>query len=1733
MERPVCLIENHEDGTIQVNQAALEILSAITQKVVVVAIVGKYRTGKSYLMNKLAGQKNGFSLGSTVQSMTKGIWMWCVPHPVTPDHTLVLLDTEGLGDVEKGNSENDSWIFALAVLLSSTLVFNSVGTIDQQAMEQLQYVTNLTEKIKVKSPKQEEDFEDDSSEFKRFFPSFVWCVRDFNLKLQLDGKEITEDEYLKNALKLKPGTSRTIANYNLPRECIRNYFNSHKCFVFERPASTNDLQNLDNVEESQLDPRFIEQTKKFCKYIYENSQVKSLSGGYTITGRGLGDVTVSYVESIRSGSIPSLENAVVALAKIENSRAKEEALSKYEEMMNQRGSKFPTQTHEEFLHLDKECHSQALKVFMDLSFKDENQEFQNKLQEALGHKKTYYMLKNEEASERKCRTLLEELSVGLEEGISDGKFYVPGGYKMYIEEKKSLEENYLKAKGKGVKALEVWQKFLKEKEGIESAILAADKTLEENEKKLAEQRSRAEAAARDKEILEKDKMELRKNLENEKESYKTNVKTLEKKLTEESNKMKEETERLKKEKLKALQDLRETLKEKEMKESAILAMNKTLEEKDKKLSEQRSRAEAAARDKEILEKDKMELRKNLENEKESYKINLETLEKKMGEEANKMKEENERLEKEKLKALQDLRETLKEKEMKESAILAMNKTLEEKDKKLSEQRSRAEAAARDKEILEKDKMELRKKLENKKESYKINLETLEKKMGEETNKMKEENERLKKEKLKDLREILKEKEMKESAILAMNKTLEEKDKKLSEQRSRAEAAARDKEILEKDKMELRKNLENEKESYKINLETLEKKMGEEANKMKEENERLKKEKLKDLREILKEKEMKESAILAMNKTLEEKDKKLSEQRSRAEAAARDKEILEKDKMELRKKLENEKESYKINLETLEKKMNKETNKMKEENERLIKENLKEKVSMTEEFHGRAQKMIEEITQLKDQNNRLTKKFCEYLHEKSPGLGDVAVSYVESIRSGSIPSMKNAVVALSKIENSRAIEEALSKYEEMMNQHEFPTKTEEFLYLDLRCHTQALKVFRKLSFKDENQEYQNKLVEMLKCRKDENIRKNEEASERKSAEQILQCRRLVFPDQNEGTESIFVFHKPQMEKETGSPVMERPVCFIENHEDGTIQVNQAALEILSAITQKVVVVAIVGKYRTGKSYLMNKLARRKYGFSLAATVQSMTKGIWMWCVPHPVRPDHTLVLLDTEGLGDVEKGNSQNDSWIFALAVLLSSTLVYNSMGTIDQQAMEQLHYVTKLTNVITINKAEDLEENLSQFRRYFPAFIWCVQDFCLQLEKNGKKITEDEYLKDALQLRAGSFLDVFINHLLRPEVRAYDLPRDCIRWFFHSHKCFVFDRPESKTDLQKLYHMQEPGFVQQTRKFCSYIYENSPVKSLPGGYTMTGKGLGDVAVSYVESLRSHSRLSIENAVLVLSQNENSRAVEEALSKYEEMMKKHENNFPQEEFLSLDKEYHSQALKVFMKLSFKDNNQEFQWKLKEELIKKKALYIKRSLEVSERECRAVLQELSAGLQTRTRRGSFSVPGGYKRFIEENKSVEVAYLKAKGKGVKSLEVLQEFLTKQQMILLSLLSIDKSLTEEEKELAELRYRAEAAARDKEIQEKKDEALEKNQENEQEVSGIHLKMLLKKVREEREKLKKENKWLIEEMLKEQQELQAAGFRRRWLMLDKEIARLRENNNAISEIIFKEVLAAFLNRKK
>uniref|UniRef100_H3AZ79 GB1/RHD3-type G domain-containing protein n=1 Tax=Latimeria chalumnae TaxID=7897 RepID=H3AZ79_LATCH len=451
MPAPVCLIENIPSKGLLVNQTALQILSGITQPVVVVAIVGMYRTGKSYLMNKLAGKKNGFALGSTIQSHTKGIWMWCLPHPRNPNQTLVLLDTEGLGDVEKGDEKNDCWIFALAVLLSSTLVYNSMNTMSQDALSKLHFVSELTKLIKVKgdSNGNEEEEEGEDTQFVRYFPNFIWTVRDFSLLLKRDGKNITEDGYLEFALELKKGLNKDAFNYNLPRQCIRNFFPSRKCFTFVAPVSGGDIVRLEELPEAALDLVFLQQSQAFYNYVFEKSEVKKLKGGQQVTGRMFASLAKTYVETINSGLVPCLENAVISMATIENQEAVKEAMEHYQSEMNGLVH-FPIGV-EELSELHGKCEAEAITVFMKRSFKDDDQQHQNVLQDKVQQRYKELCKKNETVSEEACNKLLEALTAEMETKVSNGFYSTPGGYKLYTEDQEKVVREYQGRPDKGVK----------------------------------------------------------------------------------------------------------------------------------------------------------------------------------------------------------------------------------------------------------------------------------------------------------------------------------------------------------------------------------------------------------------------------------------------------------------------------------------------------------------------------------------------------------------------------------------------------------------------------------------------------------------------------------------------------------------------------------------------------------------------------------------------------------------------------------------------------------------------------------------------------------------------------------------------------------------------------------------------------------------------------------------------------------------------------------------------------------------------------------------------------------------------------------------------------------------------------------------------------------------------------------------------------------------------------------
>lgn len=129
----------------------------MTRKLGIISIVGKYRTGKSFFVNRvllnMSGRNSGFTVGPSINPCTKGLWIWkktlTSENPdLKEDMDILLIDTEGFGGMDE-NVNHDSRIFLFSLLLSSYFIYNSVGNIDELALNNISLITNLAKDIHI------------------------------------------------------------------------------------------------------------------------------------------------------------------------------------------------------------------------------------------------------------------------------------------------------------------------------------------------------------------------------------------------------------------------------------------------------------------------------------------------------------------------------------------------------------------------------------------------------------------------------------------------------------------------------------------------------------------------------------------------------------------------------------------------------------------------------------------------------------------------------------------------------------------------------------------------------------------------------------------------------------------------------------------------------------------------------------------------------------------------------------------------------------------------------------------------------------------------------------------------------------------------------------------------------------------------------------------------------------------------------------------------------------------------------------------------------------------------------------------------------------------------------------------------------------------------------------------------------------------------------------------------
>lgn len=448
-----------------INEDAFEFINTLPSPIAVVSVAGLYRTGKSYLLNRmLLNRSNGFGVGPTVNPCTKGLWVWGKPliGQTTDGDTInvLVIDSEGIGALDE-DSAHDSRIFALAILLSSCFIYNSVGSIDENAIQNLSLVVNLTKNIHIKSQNNEAG-ELDCEDYSSFFPTFIWVVRDFTLQLvDSEGEPLSSKEYLEKALTIQKGFSDSVESKNRIRRLLQTFFKERDCFTMVRPLMDEEnLQNLDKLDFDKLRPEFFEQVIMMRKRVLNRIKPKMINNR-NLNGEMYVNLMKSYVGAINNGAVPNIENAWTYICKNECMKAMYDAMETYDKMIKELLHNKLPMTFEELKMCHKVAKESALNNFRKKAIGDVSDEFLKEFSKKIKQKLNAIKTENEKESLRVCTSFMTQEFYTIEKKLKNNE------YKSYIEYERDIRlfytyfmENGPKTVNKQVILLEFLQKNL-------------------------------------------------------------------------------------------------------------------------------------------------------------------------------------------------------------------------------------------------------------------------------------------------------------------------------------------------------------------------------------------------------------------------------------------------------------------------------------------------------------------------------------------------------------------------------------------------------------------------------------------------------------------------------------------------------------------------------------------------------------------------------------------------------------------------------------------------------------------------------------------------------------------------------------------------------------------------------------------------------------------------------------------------------------------------------------------------------------------------------------------------------------------------------------------------------------------------------------------------------------------------------------------------------------------------
>lgn len=468
---PIPLIEIEPNEKLTANEIAVDLLRSMDPelKVCVVCVCGIYRSGKSSLMNWLLGidtwsveAKKGFVVGPSINRCTRGIWMWGAPRrgtlPSGEECMVVVLDTEGIGGVES-NSQYDARIFSLALLLCSSLIYNSMGSIDEAAISNLSFVAQLSNHIRISGSAEQQD---ESVNFNKIFPTFLWVIRDFALDLvDEDGDSMSELQYLNRALNQVKGFDKQTVERNRIRSMLSSFFSHRQCLTLVRPCSDEGaLQQIDNVPFDELRPEFQKAVGRLRQLVFDQLVPKVLNDR-SLNGLMFAGLVESYTNAINQGGVPTLSTAWDSISQEECSAAFEGAVRLYENEMDVccGKSELPIES-KRLQDLHEQKKAEALRFYKHRAVGAATGDFMDKVDARISELLTEYVELNYFQSSESCSRMLETLfSSRLALMLTEKSILEADFVANFKKEWEALAENYQKASSKGPAADKILASF--------------------------------------------------------------------------------------------------------------------------------------------------------------------------------------------------------------------------------------------------------------------------------------------------------------------------------------------------------------------------------------------------------------------------------------------------------------------------------------------------------------------------------------------------------------------------------------------------------------------------------------------------------------------------------------------------------------------------------------------------------------------------------------------------------------------------------------------------------------------------------------------------------------------------------------------------------------------------------------------------------------------------------------------------------------------------------------------------------------------------------------------------------------------------------------------------------------------------------------------------------------------------------------------------------------------------